>query len=127
MGVGSFGDNGELFFEIQLVAVSGEEFSVEALFDTGFTDGWLAINTQDLEAVGWSLLAAQIEVMTARGNARVNIHEGKVIIDGTEVTIPVHVGNEIPETIMGALWLDVMQLVVNKPKGILTLEFVSDD
>jgi predicted aspartyl protease len=77
--------------------------------------------------VGWSLLAAQIEVMTARGNARVNIHEGKVIIDGTEVTIPVHVGNEIPETIMGALWLDVMQLVVNKPKGILTLEFVSDD
>jgi predicted aspartyl protease len=47
MGVGSFGDNGELFFEIQLVAVSGEEFSVEALFDTGFTDGWLAINTQD--------------------------------------------------------------------------------
>ncbi len=127
MGVGSFGDNGELFFEIQLVAVSGEEFSVEALFDTGFTDGWLAINTQDLEAVGWSLLAAQVEVMTARGNARVNIHEGKVIIDGTEVTIPVHVGNEIPETIMGALWLDVMQLVVNKPKGILTLEFVSDD
>ncbi|MBF2065105.1 MAG: aspartyl protease [Calothrix sp. C42_A2020_038] len=126
MGVGSFGDNGELFFEIQLIAVSGEEFSVEALFDTGFTDGWLAINTQDLEAVEWSLLAAQIEVMTARGNARVNIHEGKVIIDGTEVTIPVHVGNEIPETIMGALWLDVMQLFVNKPKGILTLEFVSD-
>lgn len=127
MGVGSFGDNGELFFEIQLVAVSGEEFSVEALFDTGFTDGWLAINTQDLEAVGWSLLTAQVEVMTARGNAPVNIHEGKVIIDGTEVTIPVHVGNEIPETIMGALWLDVMQLVVNKPKGILTLEFVSND
>jgi predicted aspartyl protease len=56
MGVSSFGDNGELYFEIQLVAVSGEEFFVEALFDTGFTDGWLAINTQDLEALGWSLL-----------------------------------------------------------------------
>jgi clan AA aspartic protease len=127
MGIGSFGDNGELFFEIQLVTLVGEEFSVEALFDTGFTDGWLAINTQDLEAVGWSLLAAQVEVMTAQGNARVNIHEGKVIINGTEVTIPVHVGNKIPETIMGALWLDVMQLVVNKPRGVLTLEFVSDD
>ena len=38
---GSFGDNGELFFEIQLVALSGEDFFVEALFDTGFTDGWL--------------------------------------------------------------------------------------
>ena len=35
------GDNGELFFEIQLVAFSGEDFLVEALFDTGFTDGWL--------------------------------------------------------------------------------------
>ena len=58
---GSFGDNGELFFEIQLIALSGEEFSVEALFDTGFTDGWLAINTQDLSALEWSLLAAQVE------------------------------------------------------------------
>ncbi|MGF1674044.1 MAG: hypothetical protein ACFCUV_10225 [Rivularia sp. (in: cyanobacteria)] len=55
------GDNGELFFEIQLVAFEGSEFSVEALFDTGFTDGWLAINTQDLEALQWSLLAAQVE------------------------------------------------------------------
>jgi len=42
MIVGSFGNNGELFFEIQLVAGNGEEFPVEALFDTGFTDGWLS-------------------------------------------------------------------------------------
>jgi predicted aspartyl protease len=122
MGVGSFGDNGELYFEIQLVAVSGEEFSVEALFDTGFTNGWLAINTQDLEAVEWSLLTSQVEMTTARGDARFNIHEGKVIIDGIEVIIPVHVGNNIPDTIMGSLWLDIMELVVNKPGGILTLE-----
>ncbi|MEC4812535.1 MAG: hypothetical protein SAK29_04565 [Scytonema sp. PMC 1069.18] len=40
---GRFGDNKELFFEIQLVTANGEEFLVEALFDTGFTDGWLAI------------------------------------------------------------------------------------
>jgi predicted aspartyl protease len=124
MGVGSFGDNGELYFEIQLVAVSGEEFSIEALFDTGFTDGWLAINTQDLEALGWTLLTAQVEMTTARGDARFNIHEGKVIIDGIEVIIPVHVGDDIPDTIMGSLWLDIMQLVVNKPRGILTLEMV---
>ncbi|BAZ36778.1 hypothetical protein NIES4101_26980 (plasmid) [Calothrix sp. NIES-4101] len=39
---GRFGDNKELFFEIQLVAANDEEFLVEALFDTGFTDGWLA-------------------------------------------------------------------------------------
>jgi predicted aspartyl protease len=60
MGVGSFGDNGELYFEIQLVAVSGDEFLVSALFDTGFTDGWLAINTQDLEALEWSFLTVPI-------------------------------------------------------------------
>jgi predicted aspartyl protease len=127
MGVGSFGDNGELYFEIQLVAVSGEEFFVEALFDTGFTDGWLAINTQDLEALGWSLLASQVEMTTARGDARFNIYEGKVIIDGIEIIIPVHVGDDIPDTIMGSLWLDIMQLVVNKQRGILTLEMLSSD
>lgn len=124
MGVGSFGDNGELYFEIQLVAVSGEEFLVSALFDTGFTDGWLAINTQDLEALGWSLLTAQVEMITAQGNAQFNIYEGKVIIDGIEVIIPVHVGDDIPDTIMGSLWLDIMQLVVNKPRGILTLNMI---
>jgi predicted aspartyl protease len=59
---------------------------------------------------------------TARGNARFNIYESKVIIDGIEVIIPVHVGDDIPDTIMGSLWLDIMQLVVNKLRGILTLE-----
>jgi predicted aspartyl protease len=53
MGLGAFGDNGELLFEIQVVAANGEVFSVEALFDTGFTDGWLAVNTQDLQALNW--------------------------------------------------------------------------
>ncbi|MFN6563344.1 MAG: hypothetical protein RMY28_026605 [Nostoc sp. ChiSLP01] len=61
---------------------------------------------------------------TARGEARFDIYEGKLIIDGTKVIIPVHVGDEIPDTIIGSLWLDTMQLVVNKPKGILTLEMV---
>ena len=124
---GSFGDNGELFFEIQLVALSGEDFSVEALFDTGFTDGFLAINSQDLDALQWSLLTAQVEVMTARGNAFFNIYEGKVIIDGAEIVVPVHVGDDIPDTIMGSLWLDVMELVANKSKGILTLSMVEND
>ncbi|MBD2777984.1 aspartyl protease [Iningainema tapete] len=124
MIAGRFGNNGELYFEIQLVAANGDEFSVEALLDTGFTDGWLAINTQDLEAVGWSLLTAQVEMRTAGGEARLNIYEGKVIIDGTEVIIPVHVGDDIPDTLIGSLWLDIMQLVVNKPRGILTLEMV---
>ena len=127
MGVGSFGDNGELFFEIQLVAVNGENFSVEALFDTGFTDGWLAINTQDLEALGWRLMTSQVEMRIAQGSARFNLHQGKVIIDGTEAIIPLHVGDDLPDTLMGALWLDIMQLVVNKPRGVLTLEMMDSD
>ncbi|MCL6753024.1 aspartyl protease [Nostoc sp. CCCryo 231-06] len=124
MIAGSFGDNGELLFEIELVAANDEKFSVEALFDTEFTDGWLAINTQDLEVLKWSLMSAQIEMQTARGEARFDIYEGKLIIDGTEFVIPVHVGDDIPDTIIGSLWLDIMQLVVNKPKCLLTLEIL---
>ena len=119
---GSFGDNGELFFEIQLVAASGMEFSIESLLDTGFTNGWLAINTQDLEVLDWSLLAAQVEMNTARGIDRFDLYEGIIIIDDTRVTIPVHVGDNIPDTIIGSLWLDLMELVVNKSRKILTLE-----
>lgn len=127
MGVGSFGDNGELWFEIQLVAANSEVFSVEALFDTGFTDGWLAINTQDLEALEWLLILGQVEMRTARGEGEFNLYEGKVIFNNTEFIIPVHVGEDIPDTLMGSAWLDIMQLMVNKPKGILTLEMVGDD
>ncbi|QLE59884.1 aspartyl protease [Nostoc sp. TCL26-01] len=124
MGVGSFGDNGELWFEIQLIATNGDVFSVEALFDTGFTTGWLAINTQDLEALEWLRIAAQISMRTARGEGQFNLYEGRIIIDANEFIIPVHVGDDVPDTLMGSAWLDIMQLVVNKPQGILTLEMV---
>jgi predicted aspartyl protease len=122
MIAGSFGDNGELFFEIQLVAAERVEFSIEAILDTGFTNGWLAINIQDLDALGWPLIAAQVEMATARGSAQFDIYEGVIIIDECEVTIPVHVGTDIPDTIIGSLWLELMELIVNKSKGILTLE-----
>jgi predicted aspartyl protease len=42
---GNFGDEDELFFEIELIAANSL-----ALFDTGFS-WWLAINNQDLEAL----------------------------------------------------------------------------
>lgn len=127
MNCGRFGDNGELFFEIQLVTANGEQFEVEALFDTGFTTGWLAINSQDLEVLEWSVIIPKIEMQTAIGVEYFDLYEGKVIIDSKEFTIPVHVGEELPDTLMGSLWLDIMQLVVNKPKGILTLEAVEVD
>lgn len=65
MGLGTFGTNGELFFQIQLVANNGEIFSIKALLDTGFTDGWLVINVQDLEALEWPLIQGQVEMATA--------------------------------------------------------------
>ncbi len=53
MIAGQFGNNGELFFSVQMVAANGEQFEVEAILDTVFTTGWLAINYLDLE---WKLL-----------------------------------------------------------------------
>lgn len=122
---GKFGDNGELFFEIELLAVTGERYLVDALLDTGFTTGWLSINSQDLEALQWPLVTSDIEMRTARGNESFDLHEGKIIIDGQEVTILVHIGDEIPEFLIGAGWLEVMELAVNKPKGILTLSKIA--
>ncbi|KYC36239.1 aspartyl protease [Scytonema hofmannii PCC 7110] len=122
---GRFGDNQELFFEIQFVTANNEFFFVEALFDTGFTDGWLAINKQDLEALDWALMVLQFEMQTARGSAKFDIYSGKIIIDGVEVSIPVHVGENLPDTIVGSHWLDIMRLIADKPAGILTLEIVS--
>ena len=67
MIVGRFGENRELLFEVELIASNKERLAVEVLLDTGFTTGWLAINSQDLEALRWPLLASQIEMWTARG------------------------------------------------------------
>ncbi|MEH1981059.1 MAG: aspartyl protease [Nostoc sp.] len=127
MIAGRFGNNGELFFEIQLVVANGEQFEVEAMLDTVFTSGWLAINSQDLEAIEWPIVIPQIEMQTARGLEYFDLYEGKVIVAGKEFIIPVHVGEQLPDILLGSLWLDIMQLVVNKPKGILTLEVVEAD
>ena len=58
---GKFGDEDELFFDINLIAADGLELSVEALLDTGFS-WWLAINNQDIEALGWIYLEQQTMV-----------------------------------------------------------------
>lgn len=127
MIAGRFGDNSELFFELQLIADNNEQFLVEALFDTGFTTGWLAIHSQDLEGLDWSIIIPKIEMQTASGVEYFDLYEGKVIVDSKEFIIPIHVGEEVPETLMGSRWLDIMQLHVNKPQGILKIEAVEVD
>ncbi len=56
MIVGRFGEVGELIFEIDLIALDGESFPIDVLLDTGFTTGFLALDTQDAESLGWVLI-----------------------------------------------------------------------
>ena len=127
MIAGMFGENGELFFEIELIANNRERFPVEALLDTGFTTGFLAINFQDLEALNWPLIRSKIELRTARGDEFFDIYQGRVILDEQEFIIPVHVGDNLPEILIGSQWLEIMELAVNKPREILTLRIIEDN
>ncbi len=121
MIAGKFGDIGELFFEIDLITADGEVFPVDALLDTGFTTGWLAINTQDIDALAWSIIDFDRTMRTAQGEASFDLYEGKVLLDGIEYTIPVHIGEEVSETLMGLQWLRTKRLVVDSPLEVLTL------
>lgn len=116
---GNFGDEDELFFEIELIAANSFALTVEALFDTGFS-WWLAINNQDLEALDWIYLEQQT-MLTAQGEAEFDIYLGKVRIDGKEFDIPVHVGEGVSEVLLGRQWLKNRRLVVDMPSGVLTL------
>ena len=45
---GRFGDEDELFFEVELIANNGLELPVDALLDTGWS-GWLAMDSLAIE------------------------------------------------------------------------------
>ncbi|MBO1347129.1 MAG: aspartyl protease [Hormoscilla sp. GUM202] len=121
MITGRFGGIGELFFEIELIAADGDLIPVETLLDTGFTTGWLAMNNQDAESLGWRIIERDRAMQTARGRDFFDLYEGKVLLDGEEFTIPVHAEAGIPENLLGLQWLETRQLVVNRPMGVLTL------
>lgn len=116
---GFFGENGELFFEIDLIAADGSIVTVNALLDTGFTD-WLAIDIQDAESLEWQYVKKR-EMRTARGDAEFNVYVGNVLFDGQEFTIPVFGGREIPEFLIGLPWLESRRLVVDRKADLLTL------
>lgn len=121
MIVGKFGEIGELIFEIDLITADGESFPVEALLDTGFTTGWLALDIQDVQTLGWPKIDSEIIMQMARGEDVFDLYEGKVVLDGQEYIIPVLAGAGIREPLLGLQWLTILPLSVNFPAGILTL------
>lgn len=116
---GYFGNKGELFFEIDLVAVDGSVVTVNALLDTGFTD-WIAMDIQDVESLGW-LFVRELDMRTARGEVKFNLYQGHVFFDGQELIIPVLGGEEITEILLGLPWLETRRLVADRKTGLLTL------
>lgn len=117
---GEFNERGELFFEIGLMSADGEIIPVMAMLDTGFT-GWLAMDSQDADSLGWVPDNEPQEMQTAQGEAQFNLYEGKVIIENEEFTVEVLGGNELANILLGVLWLQSKRLVVDFPKGVLTL------
>ncbi len=118
---GFFGDEDELLFAIELLAADGLEIPIDAMFDTGFS-GWLAINEQDVDALGW-IYVDQQTMRTAQGDSRFDIFLGKVRIDGTEFDIPVHVGQNLSEILLGRQWLKTRRLIVDMQSSVLTLGY----
>jgi clan AA aspartic protease len=122
MILGRFGEIGELLFDIDLIAANEEILPVEALLDTGFTTGWLALDLQDVEALGWTLIERRRVMRTAQGETFFALYQGRVIIGEQEFTIPVHARVGVQEILLGLQWLRTQRLVVNFPQGMLTLE-----
>lgn len=120
MITGQFSRHGELLFEIEVIA-EGEIFAIEALLDTGFTTGWLAMDVQDVEQLGWSIIKRNHVMETARGEGYFDLYAGTVLLDGQEFAIPVHAGSGVPEVLLGLQWLETRRLVVDRPQGLLTL------
>jgi len=116
---GFFGDEDALLFDINLITSDGLELPVDAMLDTGFSY-WLAIDEQDLDALGWTYIDQQI-MRTARGDVKFEIYLGKVKFSGQELDIPVHVGKGLTEVLLGRQWLRTKRLVVDITAGELTL------
>ncbi|MCL1470967.1 aspartyl protease [Argonema antarcticum] len=117
---GKFGDNDELFFEIELIDDEQLELPVDAMLDTGFS-GWLAIEKQDLEGLGWFYVRKELMRLAQGGDSEFDLYAGKVRIDGEEFDIPVHVGDGVPEILIGRQWLKSRRLVVDMQSNVLTL------
>lgn len=69
---------------------------------------------------GWTYIKQQA-MFTARGETEFKLYLVRVRIDGQDFNIPVHVGEELSEVLLGRQWLQSKRLVVDMQSGILTL------
>jgi len=119
---GRFGENGQIYFEIDLIGGDNLSFTVETMLDTGFTE-FLAMNKQDIESLDWHFLN-QEKLKTAQGETEFDVYRGRVIIDSQEWEIPVFAGDEIQEILLGSRWLKLFILVANYSQNKVTLEYM---
>ncbi|MFN6558545.1 MAG: aspartyl protease [Nostoc sp. ChiSLP01] len=119
---GRFGENGQIYFEIDLIGGDGFSFPVETMLDTGFTE-FLAMNKQDVQSLDWNFLN-QDKLRTAQGETEFDVYSGRVIIDNQEWEIPVFAGDEIQEILLGSQWLKLFILVANYSQNIASLELI---
>ncbi len=117
---GEFNSQGELIFEIGLIAANGDIIPVQALLDTGFT-GALAIDNQDALSLGWLRESQREDMRTARGEAQFNLYQGTILLDEEEFIISVLGGDELQDILLGVRWLETKRLLADFPAGILTL------
>jgi predicted aspartyl protease len=118
---GRFGEIGELIFDMNLIGADGEIYPIEVLLDTGFTTGWLALDAQDVQSLGWTKIESELAMRMARGEEFFDIYEGRVVLDEQEYIIPVLIGEGIREPLLGLQWLRMLPLAVNFSANILTL------
>jgi clan AA aspartic protease len=116
---GRFGENGQIYFDIDLVSPKGLVLPVEAMLDTGFTE-FCVMNDQDARSLEWPFLN-QDKLRTAQGEAFFDIYLGRVRIDGQEYEIPVFAGEAIQEILLGSQWLKQFILVANYQQAQVTL------
>ena len=117
---GEFNAIGELFFDIDLISADGDIIPAPALLDTGFT-GWLCINNQDANSLGWIKQISQRQFPTARGIEEFDVYEGNISLDGENFNVEVLGSDDIENILLGVLWLRTKKLVVDFPAGLLTL------
>ena len=119
---GRFGENGQIYLEIDLIGGDNFSFPVETMLDTGFTE-FLAMNKQDVQSLDW-LFLGQDKLRTAQGETDFDVYYGRVIIDGQEWEIPVFAGDEIQEILLGSRWLKLFVLVANYGEDRVSLELI---